>query len=332
MASDRINRVRAVLRGESPDHPPFSCWYHFDEHAWRDEPAVAAHLRHVESLDLDFLKIMNDNLYPRPTPGTVIETLDDLKALKVLTPDAEEFAAQLDVIRRLTDRLGGAMLTTTTMFNGWSTLRYLCAPPTTVHRPPVLKRRADPRDECITALLREDRSAVTAAVDTISRSLAAFATACIEAGADGVFLSVRDDWVDTDDNGLGTYAEIVRPADLRILEASAAGEFNMLHVCGRPLDFDAFARYPMHVIHWADRCVPPSIADVITTVQPAVCGGLDNLGTLVDGSPEECAAQARDAVAQAGDRPILVAPGCTYTPAKVPLANLRAARDAVRSG
>ncbi len=98
------------------------------------------------------------------------------------------------------------------------------------------------------------------------------------------------------------------------------------------MDFDAFAQYPAHVIHWADRCVPPSIADVVTTGQPAVCGGLDNLGTLVDGSPEECAAQARDAVAQAGDRPILVAPGCTYDPAKVPLANLRAAREAVRSG
>ena len=262
----------------------------------------------------------------------MIETLDDLKAMKVLTPDAEEFAAQLDVIRRLTERLGGAMLTATTMFNGWSTLRYLCAPPSTVHHPPVLKRRADPRDERITALLREDRSAVAAAVETISRSLAAFAKACIEAGADGVFLSVRDDWVDTDENGPGTYAEIVRPADLRILEASAAGELNMLHVCGRPLNFNAFAQYPTHVIHWADRCVPPSIADVITTVQPAVCGGLDNLGTLVDGTPEECAAQARDAVAQAGDRPILVAPGCTYNHAKVPLANLRAAREAVRSG
>ena len=99
MASDRINRVRAVLRGESPDHPPFSCWYHFDAHACRGEPAVAAHLRHIESLDLDFLKIMNDNLYPRHAPGAVIETLDDLKAMKVLTPDAEEFAAQLGFVQ-----------------------------------------------------------------------------------------------------------------------------------------------------------------------------------------------------------------------------------------
>ena len=37
-----------------------------------------------------------------------------------------------------------------------------------------------------------------------------------------------------------------------------------------------------------------------------------------------------DAIRQAGDRPILIAPGCTYDPARVPAANLEAVCRAAR--
>ena len=160
--------------------------------------------------------------------------------------------------------------------------------------------------------------------------MASFAKACLDAGADGIFLSVRDDWVDTEENGTSTYDEMVREVDLATIEAASDGTLNMLHICGRPRDFDAFARYPVDVVNWADRCTPPSIADVKDTLKPALCGGLNNLDTLPNGSAEACASEALDALAQAGDRPMLVTPGCTYDPELVPLESLRAARDAVR--
>ena len=70
----------------------------------------------------------------------------------------------------------------------------------------------------------------------IGQMLAAFARECVAAGATGVFLSVRDDWVDRPANGEGTYDEIAMPADMEILKAVADAPFNVLHVCGRPLD------------------------------------------------------------------------------------------------
>ena len=106
----------------------------------------------------------------------------------------------------------------------------------------------------------------------------------------------------------------------------------MLHVCGRAVDFRSFARYPVHAVNWADRAAGPSIAQVRDWLKPALCAGVDNLAALPDGSPQDCAAQVADALRQAGDRPIIIAPGCTYDPARVPRANLQAVCAAARGG
>ena len=54
----------------------------------------------------------------------------------------------------------------------------------------------------------------------------------VRAGADGIFLSVRGDWVDTPET-LGLYDRLVRPMDHAILAAVGRAHFNMLQVCGR---------------------------------------------------------------------------------------------------
>ena len=56
----------------------------------------------------------------------------------------------------------------------------------------------------------------------IAESPANFARHCLAAGADGIYLSVRDDWVDTPENGAGTYDRLVRPGDLEILAGRRA--------------------------------------------------------------------------------------------------------------
>ena len=137
-------------------------------------------------------------------------------------------------------------LLATTVFNSWSTPRQLTVPETGQHSPPSLAAGPAPQDELLSRLLREAPGAVARALEVITESLAQFVPHALAAGADGVFLSARDDWVDTPDNGAGTYDRLVRPDDLKILVASAEGSFNVLHVCGRALDFARFANYPAH--------------------------------------------------------------------------------------
>ena len=326
---NRIQRVLSVVDGEAPDRPPVSFWCHFAPGAECGQPAIDAHLNHLARFDLDFLKVMNDNGYPTRRE---VRSAANLRHLPVLQGDEEAFGRQLDLIRTLCSRLLGEMLLVTTVFNAWTVLRRLVVPRTTDrHNPPTLGGALTPIDARVSELLAEDRGAVASALDTIAASLANFARRCIEAGADGIFLSVRDDWVNTQANGLDTYRELVRRGDAEILTAAGEGRFNCLHVCGVPQDFDSFANYPIHAINWADRAAGPSIAEVIDRIKPAVCGGVDNLSTLPDGSPAAVASEVDDALRQAGGRPIMLSGGCTYDPDLVPASNLAAIVHAARS-
>jgi uroporphyrinogen decarboxylase len=330
---NKIERVFAVLEGRRPDRPPVSFWHHFPLDCAAGPAAIDAHVRHVERYDLDFLKVMDDNRYPRiGLPDGMVSQAADLDCLTVLQGDEDSFGRQLELIRELSQRYAGRLLMITTIFNAWTTLRLLMAPPAGKHGPPKLGGDVDPRDEQMWRLLHESPGALTRALDTIAASLANFCGRCIEAGADGVFLSVRDDWVDTPENGPGNYDRLVRPTDLKILASVQRAAFNMLHICGQAVDFGRFAEYPVHAVNWADRYAGPPLAAVAATMRPALCGGLDNLGTLASGTPEDCQREVADAIRQVGQRPLIVAPGCTFDPDTVPAANLDAVRQAVEKG
>lgn len=327
---NKFERVTAVVAGRQPDRAPVSFWYHFPAEAAFGSRAVEAHVGHVETYDLDFLKIMDDNRYPRTaTRSGTITSAEELDKLSVLGGDEDTFGRQLELIGELAKRFGGELRMATTIFNSWTTLRQMTAADTGVHGPPTLEAEEDLRDAMMARFLREAPDALARALEVISESLANFARHCLEAGADGVFLSVRDDWVDTPERGGETYDRLVRPGDLRILAAAGGGSFNMLHVCGKARNFERFAGYPVHVINWADRYAGPTIAEVAGRIRPAICAGLNNLGTMVSGTAEDCSREVADALRQAGGRAIMIGPGCTFDPGAVPRENLLAIRRAV---
>ena len=175
---NKVERVKAVLAGRTPDRPPVSFWYHFGPQQVAGKPAIDAHLAHLEKYDLDFLKVMNDTGYPRDSGP--IEKVEHLADLKVHSPDVPRFADQLAVIEGLARRLKGQVLLTTTVFNAWAVLRELVEMPKVHHGPPVMSLVKDARDERLEELLQADRPAVAEALQKIGRSLADFARACIQ--------------------------------------------------------------------------------------------------------------------------------------------------------
>ncbi len=324
-----IQRVRAVLAKGQCDRPPVSFWYHFGPGFEHGPAALDAHLEHLDRWKLDFLKIMQDDPYPA---CVVVRSAKDLHALDVLDGESEGFSAQLELVRSVRRAVGDRVPLIATVFNAWAVLRRIVTPRTgSVHHPPKLTGDRRPPDVRLSELLQEDRPAVGIALEVISESLAGFARACIKAGADGIFLSVRDDWVNHEDNGPRTYDDLLRSGDRRIIAAAGDGWFNMLHVCGAGGDFDSFADYPVHAINWADRAAGPAIREVIGKIKPVVCGGVDNLRALPEGTRADVEAEVADAIEQAAGRPLIVAPGCTFDSVAVPEDNLQAMLDAVRN-
>ena len=330
MLMNKKERVKAVLNGNTPDRTPVSFWHHFEGHQIYGEDAVAAHIEHLTEFDLDFLKVMNDNDFPKPS-GCSIEEVSQLAFVDSVSGNEVPFLRQLELLNSLRSVLGPDIPITSTIFNPWATLRQLCSPTPPSHGPPKLEFKPSVADGRISEFLASDRKAVGDALLRIAEILGSFAARCIEAGADGVFLSVRDDWVDTDQNKTGTYDELVKPADDIICANIKAGWFNMLHICGAAIKFDRFAKYPFQLLNWADRKAGPSLAEGTAATEMAVAGGVDNLTTLPTGTPQACTNEVYDALAQMKGKPIFITPGCTYDPKLVPKENLfavcRAARD-----
>jgi len=287
--------------------------------------AVRAHLDQLNRYQMDVLKVMNDNPYPHPGR---IARVEDLASLVPLKGDEAGFGEQLAVLSALRTAIGASVYMPTTIFNAWAVLRMLIQPPK-MHMPPNLDSAADAPSRWIRNAYGENPQLVAKALEIIGQNLSRFAANCVAAGADGIFLSVRDDWVDAPETP-GLYDRVVRRADRAILAAVSESPFNVLHVCGKALNFRAFAEYPVSVLNWADRAAGPSIRDVAPWAKPALWGGVDNLSTLVTGTPHQVREEVADALRQAQDRPIMIAPGCTFDPARVPEANLHALADAVR--
>jgi uroporphyrinogen decarboxylase len=112
------------------------------------------------------------------------------------------------------------------------------------------------------------------------------------------------------------------------LEAAGDLWLNVVHVHGDDIMWDLVSRYPAGILNWHDRQTPPSLADGHGRFAGAVCGGWSQWETLVRGTPETVRAEARDALEATGGRRLILATGCV-TPITAPLANLRAAREAV---
>jgi len=132
----KIERLDVVLKGSRPDRTPVSFWYHFSEQCAAGKAAVEAHVRHMETYDLDFLKIMDDNRYPRLglRDGVIVE-IGDLEQLPALQGDEDRFAQQLELISELARRFRGQFRIITTIFNSWSTLRQMILPESRQHGP-----------------------------------------------------------------------------------------------------------------------------------------------------------------------------------------------------
>jgi len=63
---NKIERVTSALKGDEPDRPPYSFWYHFGLQHMPGRVHAAAEIDFYRAYDLDFLKVMSDYPYPLP--------------------------------------------------------------------------------------------------------------------------------------------------------------------------------------------------------------------------------------------------------------------------
>jgi uroporphyrinogen decarboxylase len=304
---NKIERVTQALAGKDPDRPPFSFWYHFGLQHGPGRKHAEVEIDFYRAYDLDFLKVMNDYPYPLPAGVEALDSADDWRRIEPLGGDHPGWQEQLTALSIINDRLGGEALFIDTIFSPWTTARRLT-------------RAGD-----IQEARARHPEALLAALEAISTSLANYARAAVGRGAAGIFLSLgaatEEVMSEAEYNTWG------RPFDLKILDAVRDAPFNVLHIHGRRIHFDALADYPASAINWSHYLTPPSLAEGRLRSGKAVMGGIDET-TAAHLAPPEIAKQITNSIEQVGVRGLLITPGCSV-PTDTPARTLRAMKTAV---
>ncbi|MBI2886966.1 MAG: uroporphyrinogen decarboxylase [Chloroflexi bacterium] len=310
-------RVMAALAGAEVDRPPVSMWRHFYDQETTGPGLVEAMLAFQQRHDWDFLKLNPRAQYhvedwgvrhhypadPQQAPALVeaaVKSPEDWGRLRPLEVHAGALGEQLQALREVTGALGGAVPVLMTVFTPLS----------------IAARLVD-SEATMQAHLREHPTQVRGALELITESYTAFAEACLEAGADGLFFATTS-WASQVLLSEEEYQRFGRPYDLRALHAARQAPFNVLHVCRSQNMLRALLDYPVHAFNW-DACdaTNPGLAEARTLTGKALIGGIDQR-TLHRNTPQEAAAQAGQALAQAGRRGFMLGPGCTVSPRTSP--------------
>jgi len=332
-------RVDAALRGEAVDRVPVSAWRHFIPDERDPESLAAASLDHFSHFDWDWLKVNPRAVYYAEAWGAqydyahydsvlpqLIETPlhdpADLEKIVPINPTTGVFGENLELLKLIKAGIGHAHFLQT-VFSPLSVLSFLTARPHTAK----IDDMTQSAYEGIRRFLRENPQGAHAALQNITDTLAAYGKVAVDAGASGLFFAI----VKLAREGILTeaeFAEFGKPYDQQVLAAVQGASFNMLHICGPYTYFDAVTNYPVQAINWATIGQHnPTVGEAAAHTDKALVGGVDEVGTLQTGTPEQVMVEAQAAIRAVGRRHLLLTPGCG-TASDVPDANLHALRAA----
>jgi uroporphyrinogen decarboxylase len=326
---DRQQRIKAALRHEPVDRVPLSLWRHFHREDRTPRMLAEATLRLARTYDQDLVKLTPCGMYAVEDwagerivfPGTdrdapylprpAVASPDGWRRLPVLEPAAGALGRELEAVRLVAAGLGGETPFLMTVFSPL-TLAYKLA------------------GEAVVAHLREHPADLHAGLLAISETMARFARAALQAGADGLFFATQlagHRWLTP-----AEYGEFGERYDLAVLGAvagwsEAASKITVLHIHGQDIFFDLANRYPIHAVSWHDRETAPNLEKARQLTDRAFITGLDR--DLVGNGPVAAIqAQVREAVAQTEGQGLILAPSCVI-PTTAPAAHLQAVRDAL---
>ncbi|MFN8439432.1 MAG: uroporphyrinogen decarboxylase family protein [Caldilineaceae bacterium] len=332
-------RVDAALAGEQVDRVPVSAWRHFIPEERQPDTLAQISLKHFHEFDWDWLKLnpratyyaeawgnrydyaQYDAVLPKFVEGP-LNSAADLEKIGEVNPTDGVFGEQLTLVRQVKAGIGGAHFLQT-LFSPLSVLAFLAARP----QNHTVGEAVQAQYDGLRHLIDSNPQGVHAALCNITRTLAGYAVATVDAGASGLFFAI----VKLARAGIlseAEYQEFGKPYDLQVLQAVQSAPFNLLHICGPSVYFELALDYPVHAINWAAiNQHNPTIDDASHRYARALVGGVDEFGALQNGTPDEVIHEAVAAIQTTQGRHLLLTPGCG-TSMDVPAQNLHALRQA----
>lgn len=328
-------RLERTVAGRPVDRLPVALWRHFFKQEVTRKGLVDAMAEWQQTYDWDFLKInpracyhvqdwgnqyeFSESEHIKPTlVRNCVHDPDDFQHLDRLSVEGSEgrkapvLAEHLGAVADLRKALGPDVPMLMTVFTPMSIAAELAGGP-----------------QDLAHLIEQDTGMVHAGLRTITDTFADFAAACIDAGADGLFLATTH--VGTLTNfTLEQYEEFGRPYDLELIDAAGAAPLNLLHVCKSKALVRELADYPVAMLNWdtADE-TNPDLAEMVPLADgKALVGGLSRELFSDAGAADALLEELRRARRAMGERPFVVGSTCTIDTTADPDV-VRALREAV---
>jgi len=315
----KFDKIKAAVKGEDLDEIPVSIWWHFPERDLDAKELCEVQLAFQRRFDPDLMKVCPSGGYPSLAFGAEIEYYGSpTGAPRVRTPSiksTEDWGAleEFDV----QDGVLGEMLRAVE-----------CIGEGLEGRVPFIQTVFSPLTICmkiggdrLLEDLRHEPEQVEEALKAISRTMAEFSRANVDAGASGLFFATQ--MATSDMMTEEMYRHFGMQYDLPILKAVRKRAFiNVVHIHGMNIMFDLIARgYPADGLNWHDKRTPPSLEEASKLFPRALLGGIDEIDTLMEGSEEDVEDMVKESVRSVSGRQLILAPGCVI-PLAAPKTNL----------
>ncbi len=319
----------AAIGGKPVDRVPVGMWLHNFTMENSADALVQESCRLLERFDLDFVKpqqrasCFSEMWGQRYVPSTrsdefprithhAIQGSGDLGNLRRVRVNHGALAEQVEMIGKLRAAVGPDVPIVATVFAPMMNL-------TLMH--------ARGRDGAL-GLQREAPEQLAQAVDAMAGTLADFAAACVDNGADGIFYATKT--ANVGDASRAEFERFQKAADLAILGAVRDAPMNILHICGDAIQAEWFVDYPVSVISWATTPGNPGLADMRGKTGKAVMSGMPAKPHFARLSAEQLRAHVHAALDETAGVGHIVGPDCSINPGTADSLiepAIRAARD-----
>lgn len=308
--------VTNVILGKEVDCVPAGFWFHFPAEQHSGDAAVQAHLDLAKAIDLDMLKIMTESLMPYGD----IRCAADWKKLKPFTRQSPFIVEQIDLMKRVCDKLGDDKALLATVHGVWASMFHI------FNGPDCYEERRD----ALAATLREDRDAFRHGLYVVTDGLSLLIDEMKTTGIHGFYYAA----LGGEANMLSReeFDEFIKPCEIRLLrEAKDENHFVMLHMCKDHLDLTRYADYPCDAVNWGIYSDNISLEEGRKLFAgKTILGGLDDRdGVLVHGTKEQIERRVAELMDEMKGYPFILGADCTL-PTDIPYDNIRAAIEATR--
>ena len=270
------------------DYVPSGFFVHFGKgYQWSDA-AVNRHLEYFKAIDMDFIKIQYEALFPALSS---IKKPEDWANMPFYKKDYYE--KQLYVVKQLVNKGKKLAPVIATVYSP-----FMCAGHTAT-------------GAVLTEHMKQDPESVKKGLEIITDSVMIFVKECIKLGVDG-FLAPTQGGEAFRFQDPNMFREYVKPSDLVYMnEINDSCICNVLHVCdyeGPYDDLTPFLDYPGHIVNLSDvvagEKVPLKKLYKMFGNRP-IMGGLEKRGPILTGTEQEITETVAQVLKAAPERFIL---------------------------